>query len=69
MGRLLRRLDTAQILDTLSVVAGQKRPLAEGIAVAGPHVSQERRPPAALSGDDRRPNRAAIGARASAVTA
>lgn len=32
VGRILRRLDTAQILDTLAVVAGQKRPLSEGIA-------------------------------------
>jgi type II secretory pathway component PulF len=32
IGRLMRRLDTAQILDTLAVVAGQKRPLSEGIA-------------------------------------
>jgi type II secretory pathway component PulF len=32
VGRILRRLDTAQILDTLAVVSGQKRPLSEGIA-------------------------------------
>ena len=32
MGRFTRRLDSAQILDTLSLVAGQQRPLGEGIA-------------------------------------
>jgi type II secretory pathway component PulF len=32
MGRFTRRLDAAQILDTLSLVAGQHRPLREGIA-------------------------------------
>ncbi len=32
MGRLTRRLDSAEILDTLALVAGQQRPLPQGIA-------------------------------------
>jgi type II secretory pathway component PulF len=32
MGRLVRRLDSAEILDTLALVAGQQRPLLQGIA-------------------------------------
>ena len=69
MGRFTRRLDSAEILDTLALVAGQQRPLPRGHRRAGPVVSQETHPPAAEPGGGRHRCWAAIGAKASAGTA
>jgi general secretion pathway protein F len=42
MGRLTRRLDSAEILDTLALVAGQQRPMLEGIATLAHSYPKER---------------------------
>ena len=68
MGRFTRRLDSAQILDTLALVAGQQRPLPEGIAALArsyPKADIRRRLRQAAADI----SWAAIGAKASAGTA
>jgi type II secretory pathway component PulF len=42
MGRFTRRLDSAEILDTLALVAGQQRPLPQGIAALAQSYPKKR---------------------------